>query len=619
MPTTFLRLMLFGGLVAVIAFTGPAPAQVKKKPDPENPAFPNFPGFPGAPGQPVVPQPKGKKKGADPGDFGGMNPAFPNIQLPPGFGGGFGMPNIGFLPGFNQPQRPKLAAGEEAAEQALRAARCGLHLEPPKFALRAGKRVQIAPGGHVDHVGFPADVKDADLARLIPHCARLPQLKSIDLGHTTNVTAAGLKHLAKLRNVESLFLDHTAADGDWLKEAGNVKGLKWLDISGTPVSDEGIKLAGGINALQSLIIRGMPNLTAEGMANVVAIPQLRFLNVTVEKDPEGMTKAIAAGRNLNHLKIGGIRDTECVHFARMDALDTLDLSNDDFRNFDARRNKAVNASNTITYAGLNRLAPMRSLRVLDAGHNSGITGDGLDDFTKLPRLEELILQGTGFSNTGIIKLTRLPTLRVLDLRATSVTDAGMADLADLPAVERLLLADLPLTDDGLKELTRLRSLIVLDLSGTRVTAAVRDLKYFTQIEQLHLVSTSVSTASFHHLGQLKSLRILNLHDNCPEVTVDTIKKLQEELPNCAVLASYCGATVNAQFMGMWIGWPGAVYYPFKMPEMKLPTFTAPTKMPSLIGYKPPPADAGVTVKIPPPPPPPPPNFRPAVGGGTGRP
>jgi hypothetical protein len=164
----------------------------------------------------------------------------------------------------------------------------------------------------------------------------------------------------------------------------------------------------------------------------------------------------------------------------------------------------------------------------------------------------------------------------------------------------------------MKDLTRLRSLIVLDLSGTRITAVVRDLKNFSQLEQLHLVSTAVTSASFSNLSQLKSLRILNLHDNCPDISVDTVKKLQEELPNCAVLASYCGMTVNASFMGYWIGWPGAVYYPFKLPDFKTTSPVIPSKMPTLPTKLP----SDVTLKIPPPPPAPP-AFRPVIGGGSG--
>jgi Leucine-rich repeat (LRR) protein len=514
-------------------------------------------------------------------------------------------------PAAPPPNRPAQPEAVLAAERALRDFNCGIHYANPQFALRKGKRVVVEPGGAVDQVAFPATTKDADLARLTPQLVRLTKLRAVDLGNNSHITEKGLKNLARLTNLEALFLDHTAANRACLKELASIKTLKWLDLSGTPIADDDIKQAEGISSLESLVINQMPRLTDVGIANVVAIKQLRYLEVTIENDPSGKKlQAIAAGGKIQHLKIAPIGDAQAALLGTMNGLDTLDLSNPGRETKFVKvvkPNEAASASlNRITDAGLNALGGMKNLRVLNLAHVDTIEGKNLGDFTKLSTLEELTLKATPFGNDGLAKLGAMPMLRTLDLRATLVTDAGLAELVDMPDLQHLLLAELRITDNGLQHLTRLPSLAVLDLSGSRVTAAVKDLRNLTQLEQLHLASTLVSASALPTLSQLKSLRILNLTDNCPAISSASVKKLEEELPNCAVLATHCATDFGG---GIGIAsWPGAMFYQFKT-DTKV-TSQTPTVIPKTsVQDKPPPP-------LPAPPTSPPP-IRNTTGGGTG--
>jgi hypothetical protein len=537
------------------------------------------------------------------------------------------------LPGIldpkgKKPEPPKpIPKNVTEAERKLLEFNCSLHRAGEKHEdkLRINRLNPFLPFnpfvplGPVDHVAFPETTKDADLVRLMPFVAKLPQLKSIDLGGCENITEKGIKSLAQLKHLEALFLDRNPVTAAWLKELAGVKGLKWLDISATPLADEAMGELGGIQQLNTLIVHHLPNLTAAGVKKIVAVNQLRFLDITVEKNPNAMCESLATARTLSALKVSPVGDEEDVHLGKMASLDTLDLSNELADAFRLDKPLVIKpkiagprfaGNNHITDKGLNLLTGCTMLRVLDLTNNSDIKGDGIDEFTRMKRLEEIYLRGTAFTNGGATKLSAMTTLRLIDLRQTAITDAAASDLADLPAVQRLYLALNSITDSGLKELTRLRSLQVLDLSGTKVSAVgVRDLKNLSQLEHLHLAATRVTTSSFPALASVKSLRFLNLLDNCPDVTHETIQPLKDELPGCLVLASHCprGGDVMGINGLVATGWPGAVGYPFRLPDIKyvpppnLMPIGTPTKIPA-------------TVKLPPPPPAPPP-IRPVVGGG----
>jgi Leucine-rich repeat (LRR) protein len=522
------------------------------------------------------------------------------------------------------PAPVKKSQAQLEAERVLIQARCSLHNEDSKFELKRGQRVMVAPPGHIDHVAFPSDIKDAELTKLMPYVAKLPGLKGIDLGGCDQFTEKGLKSLKVLPKLEALLIDHSALNSAGLKELANVKGLKYLDVSGTSLTDGDMKGLEALQSLTSLVVRQMPRLTEDGIRNILSLGKIRYLDITIEKSREKMVIALSEAKFLASLKVAPISDDEATHLGRMAGLDTLDLSND-YEQFNRLDNKGMarnRPSNTIGNRGLDKLVGCKALRSLDLSYVS-VDGSSVSDFTKMASLEELYLRGTRWSDEGAIKLSTMPTLRAIDLRDTQVTDRSMEDLADLPTLQRLYLAGTPITDIGLQDLTRLRTLQVLDLSSTCVSCVrVRDMKNFSQLEHLHLAGTRVTISSFYVLGSIKSLRFLNLLDNLPEVSKTSIAPLQEELPTCFIIASV--ARPPFYYGSYIIGWPGAMYFSFKIPEVKSVTIKPPPITPSPITPKTvtvttPPAKTPV-VQAPPRPAPPPPLRPVQVGGGSsGRP
>ena len=72
----------------------------------------------------------------------------------------------------------------------------------------------------------------------------------------TQVTDAGLKELAGLKNLQFLGLDNTKVTDAGLKELAGFQNLEWLDLRATQVTDAGLKELAGLKKLHNLQLVG---------------------------------------------------------------------------------------------------------------------------------------------------------------------------------------------------------------------------------------------------------------------------------------------------------------------------------------------------------------------------
>ncbi len=116
-----------------------------------------------------------------------------------------------------------------------------------------------------------------------------------------------------------------------------------------------------------------------------------------------------------------------------------------------------------------------------------------------------------FGDEELAKIKKLPHLDTLDLISTNISDAGLAALEKLPSIRTLALSRTSITDAGLEHLTALPNLRVLLLYRTHITDAGNE-----------------------HLKKLTKLKTIELKKT--ELTEEGIKELQEQLPDCKVIA-----------------------------------------------------------------------------------
>jgi serine/threonine protein kinase len=111
---------------------------------------------------------------------------------------------------------------------------------------------------------------------------------------------------------------------------------------------------------------------------------------------------------------------------------------------------------------------------LDLSGCEQISDSGLLRLTRLPGLRHLNLYGCGsLTDAGLAPLSKLTHLTRLDLtRCSGLTDAALVPVGELPALEHLSLGGCEwITDSGLVHLARAKTLKTVSVRGTQVTDA----------------------------------------------------------------------------------------------------------------------------------------------------
>ena len=92
----------------------------------------------------------------------------------------------------------------------------------------------------------------------------LATVVGVSLNHT-DVTDAGVEHLAELAHLTSLDLSDTQLTDAGLKNLKRLTQLHWLELSGTQVTDAGIEHVNGLTQLEELRLDGT-QVTDAGLA-----------------------------------------------------------------------------------------------------------------------------------------------------------------------------------------------------------------------------------------------------------------------------------------------------------------------------------------------------------------
>lgn len=99
-----------------------------------------------------------------------------------------------------------------------------------------------------------------------------------------------------------------------------------------------------------------------------------------------------------------------------------------------------------------KLDQFKFLRRLDLS-GTDITAEGMQSVARLPELVDLNLSdATGVNDAGIARVSKLPTLKSLTLRGTSLTDEALEHLQSLVNLRELNLERTSLTPAGVERL-----------------------------------------------------------------------------------------------------------------------------------------------------------------------
>jgi WD40 repeat protein len=227
-----------------------------------------------------------------------------------------------------------------------------------------------------------------------------------------------------------LFLWQSDIDDAGMKELARLKQLHTLEIGNTKVTDKGLKELAGLPQLQRLSLHALFSVSDAGLRELDGLKQLRVLNVG---------------------NAYGVTDRGLKELAAFEQLQTLDLTN-----------------TKVTDAGLKELAGLQQLQLLTL-NGTRVTDVGLRELASLKQLQVLNLGGVNVTDAGLKEIATIKELQELFLFRTRVTDAGLKELHRLKQLRTLTLAGTKVTDAGLKELAGLKQLRWLNLQGTEVT------------------------------------------------------------------------------------------------------------------------------------------------------
>lgn len=247
--------------------------------------------------------------------------------------------------------------------------------------------VQLNGVTNLRHLTLGSDVTDAGMK----HLARLTCLQSLSLTDT-QVTTKGLRHLKGLTRLEKLWPPKNAG----LEHLSELTSLQVLYLSRTKLTDAELKHISGLTNLQVLYARG-PEIGDLGLEHL-----------------KGLT-------NLHELSLSGTRVTSkgLQHLREMTELRTLGLHR-----------------TQVTDAGLAYLTGLSNLEFIGLD-NCQVTDAGLKHLGQLKKLKSVMIQHTQVTDAGLVHLQGLEELSDLRFSGTRVTAEGIATLREhLPLLDR---------------------------------------------------------------------------------------------------------------------------------------------------------------------------------------
>jgi Leucine-rich repeat (LRR) protein len=320
-------------------------------------------------------------------------------------------------------------------------------------------------------------------------------LKSLQL-IATKITDASLASIAKLANLDTLYLSHTRVGDAGMKHLAALTKLKDLGLSGTKVTVDGVveiqkalpdcKItwddAAGVDvdrrAAQWAIEKGGRVEIRVGDGPVQVIDGLRqlptkpfkttLLNVASVATPSGSLKPLL------------LQDADLLYLKGLDRLHLLAI---DWTQLTGKGIAQLDALPSLDYLILigekpapddvwNAVTALKKLKALDF-QGAALTPEQAQSLRTMPNLTSLGLtfMAADVAESALPAVGELGRLENLMLIRSGVSDAALPHVARLTNLKYLGLQDTRITDTGLERLAALKKLTQVQLQRTKVTAA----------------------------------------------------------------------------------------------------------------------------------------------------
>ncbi|HEY9732682.1 MAG TPA: hypothetical protein V6C89_12260 [Drouetiella sp.] len=132
--------------------------------------------------------------------------------------------------------------------------------------------------------------------------------------------------------------------------------------------------------------------------------------------------------------------------------------------------------------------------------------------TNLAHLAEMRLDYLKIGDSEVRLLRRFSNLKTLWLTGTEITDGGVREFKELPQIENIVLKSTAVSDQGIANMGEIASLRCLNLPAQITDRGLEFLKNFPALTRLDLSFTRVTNEGMKQLSTLPELHELYLND-----------------------------------------------------------------------------------------------------------
>jgi len=257
-------------------------------------------------------------------------------------------------------------------------------------------------------------VDDALLRRL---SKALPNLQTLELHSSFNVTDAGLSSLSSCANLQTLGLYSlfyvTDAGLSSLSSCANLQTLTLWNLGN--VTDAGVSSLSSCANLQTLTLWNFGNVTDAGLSSLSSCANLQTLGLySLDNVTDAGLSSLSSCANLQTLTLyilDNVTDAGLSSLSSCANLQTLGLY----------------VLDNVTDAGLSSLSSCANLQTLILKDLRNVTDAGLSSLSSCANLQTLELHRLGnVTDAGLSSLLRCANLRRLEIRSCAQINGGLA-------------------------------------------------------------------------------------------------------------------------------------------------------------------------------------------------
>jgi len=329
--------------------------------------------------------------------------------------------------------------------------------------------------------------------------SQLDQITSLNLDGSKRLTDNGVRHLARMPQLQELTL-------------------------GGQITDHALEVLSELHELRVFKTFWQGNITDQGLAGLRFCEQLEEVDLLGCNTGDGAIAALAGKPKLRHFKTGrNVSDDGLALLQQFPAFKTPAAEEPEYglMSFSAGPTNLL-IDGPFTAAGLKHLHGLDGLVGLSFfRHTSRLSGDDLQALGKLSNLVYLGCPGQFCDDDAMRHIAVLPSLRMLMGQGTVATDEGFRSLSQSQTIEYFWGRECPnLTDSGFIALSRMPKLKGLAVSCKSVSdAALASLPDFPSLKEL--LPMEVRDDGFRHIGrseQLESLTLMYCRDTTDVAT-----------------------------------------------------------------------------------------------------